>query len=89
MGAGMFQELDIWEDLDAQQIELIVGGKNEQWQSPPGGEQVIPPGLFKNGTETGFVPPGLTDDPLNVPLHGNKNGLATSDIGIVPSGWTV
>ena len=85
--------MEFFTDLSDRASEQISGGKNDKWGSPGGGEQVIPPGLIKKFEESGFIPEGLNDDPpgsgSNVPLHGNKNGFETSDIGIVPPGWTV
>lgn len=35
MIARMFQELDVWEDLDVQRIELIVGGTVQKIEDNP------------------------------------------------------
>ena len=82
--------MEFFTELSDRASEQISGGK-DKWPELDG--QPLPPGLFKNFEESGFIPEGINDDPpgsgSGVPLHGNKNGFETSDIGIVPKGWTV
>lgn len=74
-------------ELSDRAAEQISGGKNDQWEPPlPGTEQEIPPGLLNIFNEDGKIPAGL-NPPGDAP--GNKNGFTDTDIGEVPSGWTV
>ena len=83
------ESIEFFTELSDRASEQIFGGKNDKWESPfPGTEQIVPPGLFKNFTKDGKIPPGL-DDVTTDDAPGNKNGHPETDIGTVPPGWTV